>query len=535
MMATQRMPRLRWKRQRIGLGPWRARVGILPIVTAVILVGALPAMGAHVSPTVVATIPVGDGPHNVRVNPGTNRIYVSDNSSDALTVIDGATDTVLATIPVGDGPFGVGVNPATNRIYVANCNSGTVSVIDGATNSVVATIVVGGCPFGVDVNPATNRIYVANIGSDTVSVIDGASNFVVATVATGDGPSGVGVNPATNRIYVQHAFANFVSVIDGATNSVVATVDVGSESGEGVEVNPAINRIYVAIQQGDGSNTVSVIDGATNTVLANIPVGDEPHDLGVNPITNRIYVGNFLSDTVSVIDGATNTVVATVATGDGAHDAAVNPVTDRVYVANFFAGTVSVLADPPPIPSTATLYLHGSGGTANPPTLTLDEVAPTGTTPKYKDSPSVNFAGGNIWKKVGTWSAAPATESSTVLSIEELHTWLGLKNSDDQNTRFDLKAEVYRNDVQLISSGLTRCIDGITRNPSSAKNVIVPFDPIVPVSLNTGDVISLEVLTRIGTNADDSKCPGPHNNAVGIRMYFDAVSRAARFAVESTP
>ncbi|MGH7261651.1 MAG: hypothetical protein ACREI9_13405, partial [Nitrospiraceae bacterium] len=58
--------------------------------------------------------------------------------------------------------------------------------------------------------------------------------------------------------------------------------------------------------------------------------------------------------------------------------------------------------------STPTFYLHGSGGTANPPTLFLDTTAPAGSTAKYKDSPSVNFNSGNPWQAVGTWSAAPA-------------------------------------------------------------------------------------------------------------------------------
>jgi hypothetical protein len=47
------------------------------------------------------------------------------------------------------------------------------------------------------------------------------------------------------------------------------------------------------------------------------------------------------------------------------------------------------------------LYLHGAGATANPPTLTLDAIAPTETTTKYRDSVGVNFIGGNAWKEIG--------------------------------------------------------------------------------------------------------------------------------------
>ena len=50
----------------------------------------------------------------------------------------------------------------------------------------------------------------------------------------------------------------------------------------------------------------------------------------------------------------------------------------------------------------------------------------------------------------------------------------------------------------------------------------------------SGEVLSLHVLTRIGTNPDSTKCPG-HSNAVGLRLYYDATSRPSRFGAELTP
>jgi YVTN family beta-propeller protein len=136
----------------------------------------------------------------VATNPTTNRVYVANEGSDSVSVIDGATDTAMATIPLGGPPVGVAANPATNRIYVSAGNH--VWVIDGATDTAVASVPVGSSPLGLASNPTTNRIYVANWGSDNVSVIDGATNAVVATVPVGNGPLGVTANPTTSRIYV---------------------------------------------------------------------------------------------------------------------------------------------------------------------------------------------------------------------------------------------------------------------------------------------------------------------------------------------
>jgi YVTN family beta-propeller protein len=100
-------------------------------------------------------------------------IYVADNFSDTVSVIDGKTNKVLSDITgAGSNPNGIAVDPDSNLIYVTNSNSSTVSVIDGTTNKVVKTIDVGSNPIDVAINPGTGLIYVTNSNSSTVSVID---------------------------------------------------------------------------------------------------------------------------------------------------------------------------------------------------------------------------------------------------------------------------------------------------------------------------------------------------------------------------
>ncbi|WP_257150131.1 exosporium leader peptide-containing protein [Bacillus cereus] len=41
----------------------------------------------------------------------TNLIYVTNLNNNNVSVIDGIVNRVIATIPVGNGPVGVGVNP----------------------------------------------------------------------------------------------------------------------------------------------------------------------------------------------------------------------------------------------------------------------------------------------------------------------------------------------------------------------------------------------------------------------------------------
>jgi hypothetical protein len=173
------------------------------------------------------------------------------------------------------------------------------------------------------------------------------------------------------------------------------------------------------------------------------------------------------------------------------------------------------------------VYLAGSGGTANPPTLSLSADAPSGSTAKYQDSPSINFNGGNPWATVGTWTAAPTLTHGTLSALGDTHVWLGLQNSDDVGTNFDVRVEAWKNGT-LVTAGETRCIQGLTRNANDAQEVPVPFMSFSPAPFDgTSDVLSLKVLTRVGTTETGASCGG-HQNAVGLRLYFDATSRAAQ-------
>jgi YVTN family beta-propeller protein len=278
------------------------------------------------------TIELGSFPYGVAINPFNDRVYVTNRGSNTVTVIDSPTDAKLSNIPVGNSPVGIAVNPSSNWIYVTNINAGTVSVIDGITNKVTNTIAVGRAPYGIAVNPLTNKIYVTNIQSSTVSVIDGRVNKIITTIPVGKSPVGVSVNTITNTIYVTNHLSNNVSIVDGKTNKLSTTIGVGS-SPVGIAVNPLTNKIYVTNIQ---SSTVSVIDGRVNKVTKNITVnpslrrvegaGDPVLNMpiltqfpliaslvAVNSLSNMVYVTNTGSDTVSVIDGNKDTVIVRIA------------------------------------------------------------------------------------------------------------------------------------------------------------------------------------------------------------------------------
>ncbi len=282
------------------------------------------------------------------INPVTNKIYVVDEGSNAVVVIDGATN-LLTSVPVGNYPVAVAVNTATNKIYVANADSNTATVIDGVTLG-TTTVAVGTGPFAVDVNPNTNMIYVANSDDNTVTVIN--ETTVVATLPVGDIPVAVAVNPVTNRVYVgnQSWVGNSsISVINGANNTVLTTVALPGYAlfypenypgSSGLVIDTVTNQVYA-----NGIIQIFGMDGSSYQISTGSLPGCDEVGLAINSVTDTIYAPDFCvyngkgQGAVDVINAPSLDVTAFVATGYYSFQSmpvglAVDSVTNKIYVAD---------------------------------------------------------------------------------------------------------------------------------------------------------------------------------------------------------
>src|SRR5438552_3250841 len=327
--------------------------------------------------SVVGTLPVGNQPYGVGYDSGNGYVYVANQYSNNVSVINGTT--VVASVAVGTLPVGVAYDSGNGYVYVANYNSNTVSVISGTI--VVTTIPVGSLPIGVAYDDGNGYVYVANSGSNDLSVINGAT--VVATVLVGNAPSGVAYDSGNGYIYVANNGANTVSVI--ATTRppgplfLVTFIETGLPSGTSwsVTLDDLLNRsttptITFSGPNGTYSFAVGRIRGDTayyyaipasgslavngtpvsvpvsftadtrgGTVVATVPTGTYPLAVAYDSGNGYIYVTNKYSNNVSVINGTT--VVASVAVGAYLFGVAYDDGNGYIYVANPGSNAVSVI------------------------------------------------------------------------------------------------------------------------------------------------------------------------------------------------
>src|SRR5271166_239448 len=264
-------------------------------------------------------------------------VYITNQGSHSLSVIDPSSNTVVDTVRVGFGPVQAVLAPKGTTAYVLNSGAGTVSVVNTSTNSVTTTLRVGLLPEHAAVTPDGSKVYVINTGSNSVSVISTATQSVVATIPVGLAPVGVAITGKT--AYVTNAGSENVSVINTTTNTVSALVRVGAFP-LAIALTPDGSSAYVA---NSGANSVSVINTGTNTVTATVQVGFGPVDVAIAPNGATAYISDALADSVTVLNTAKNQVVTSLPVGFLPVKTAITPNGATAYVADAGAKSVSVI------------------------------------------------------------------------------------------------------------------------------------------------------------------------------------------------
>jgi hypothetical protein len=117
------------------------------------------------------------------------------------------------------------------------------------------------------------------------------------------------------------------------------------------------------------------------------------------------------------------------------------------------------------------------------------------------------------------FSACRQVAGLTVTALSPARIWIGLKNSDDVGTRFDLKAEVLKNG-SVIGSGEVDNIPGSGSGFNRALLDQIPLTLIAPTGFSPGDTLSIRLSVRAGAAG--------HRSGTA-RLWFNDAAADSRF------
>ncbi|KAF8592666.1 hypothetical protein K439DRAFT_1323730 [Ramaria rubella] len=308
-----------------------------------------------------------------------DRIYVGDQSSNTVTVVNPFTKTVLGTIALGDqrltdilnpqyvkpsiNAHGLGFSRDGKFICAVSVSSNTITVIKTLDNTIVSQSFVGRAPHEAFFSADNRTVWVAARGTSEVDIVDGVNGGVIGRVQTADGPSKVLFSPNGSIAYVNHIRSATIDIVDVEQRRVISQItglaDVFSSdmmlSADGrslwaahklvgkVSVMDTVSRKVIAVLNTgpetnhpnfialrNGTNLGWVTVAALNEtqiyrqdspstvpiLVGRVPAsGIEPHGLWPSPDNSHMYIVNEHSDTLDIVDASSFKIVDTLHVG----------------------------------------------------------------------------------------------------------------------------------------------------------------------------------------------------------------------------
>jgi YVTN family beta-propeller protein len=263
-----------------------------------------------------------------------HRLYVVNELSDTVSVIDPTDRTLLATVPTGVHPHGVAVDPLGRYFYVTvrftKESDDLVQVFDVLTNAAVASVKVGHQPDHIVPDQTGTRLYVSNAAANSLSVIAIPKFRVIETLKLkGRGPQGPVLASDGRILLIPNRNTGDVSVVD----PVHRTVDRIKLPHGAKPVAMGITRDgRFAFAADTGLNQVHKIDLARQTVVASLPVGQHPDQATLHPSGPFLYIPCQDSASVYKVDVDEWRVAAVIPVGPGPQGIAYAPDGRYAYV-----------------------------------------------------------------------------------------------------------------------------------------------------------------------------------------------------------
>jgi len=282
----------------------------------------------------IARIQLGKRPRGITPSPDGRLLYIAlsgspvggpgvdesalppaDKAADGIAAFDIASGRVLRVLRGVSDPEQVAVSPDGRRLYVASEDTGRLIVMDARQGDILASLQVGGEPEGVAVTPDGRLAYATSEEDDTVAVVETAEPRVRARLRVGQRPRNAVFTSDARRAFVTGENDGSVTAIDVASDRVTATSRLEGENARpmGIAVTLDDGRLFVTT--GRGRRLVR-LDPVTLRVTGDVEVGERPWGLALSRDGRFAFTANGPSNDVAMVDAQTMRLIARIPAGE---------------------------------------------------------------------------------------------------------------------------------------------------------------------------------------------------------------------------
>ena len=246
---------------------------------------------------------VGIKPNEVKVDKFLNKVYVANERSNSISILDNNLGT-LKEIFISTIPHDEEVNDKIHHVYISGKSpSETISIIDGRTDELLQNIPLNQEPTDIEVNEKESKLYIA--GKDGIRLIDdnGSNPLNINSVNKYDieaNFSKIAVDEDAEKVYVLNEDPPELFIFDDDLKFLEKLSIPDKKEPTDIEINENDHSVYIITEK-------NFYKQYNDTQMTGLELKNKPRTLEVNENDNMIYV---ISDNdVSIINGTTNTKI----------------------------------------------------------------------------------------------------------------------------------------------------------------------------------------------------------------------------------
>lgn len=268
-------------------------------------------------------------------------VFVTNEDSDTVSVLNRQTGRVVATLAVPRGPRGMTASPDSESLYVVSAQAGRLTHFRTTTNERLMEFrfELGSEPQDVAVSPDNSRVFVTLYRLDRLVILDANSMSRLNDVEVGNGPMGVIVEPEGRKAYVANSASNSVSVVSVQTGDVLETVPVEPKP-QRLALTPNGREVLVT---GYNSTFLTAISVSTNQVTRRLNADRWITDIAVEPRLNRYYLVQDKTNSVLFYEPNSQLSIQTVRVSSNPFRVTLDPDLRTLFVVSRDANKVTIL------------------------------------------------------------------------------------------------------------------------------------------------------------------------------------------------
>lgn len=236
----------------------------------------------------VGTITGTAGAHGVAVVTKHNRGFITNGRTNVVTMFDLKSLKPMGDVPAGKNPDALLYDSFSDRVFIFNNDSRDITVLEAATGKVVSTFSVGGNPEA-GATDGRGRIFV-NVEDTSELVVFDARTLAVGhrwPLAPGEEPTGIEYDGKNHRLYSNCRKNQLMIVLDSETGKRIAQLPIG-KGVDGAAFDPKTNRAFSS--NGEGTLTVVQAEsGNTFRILENAPTQRGARTLAFDAKTGHLW------------------------------------------------------------------------------------------------------------------------------------------------------------------------------------------------------------------------------------------------------